>query len=235
AAAVPLSKTESVALSAFVLSVNGIPNTVNAFNVVTERIDVSKVSYFGAAEVALFGSYSRKISEKFSYGTNVKFIRESIGSTYGTGIGFDLGAFFAPTEDLSLGAELQNATTTIVAWTTGTTELSYPVLVVGASNKFNIGKFEFLPALDAVFNIDNMRKSSMVHAGPVSADFRAGAEVTYENVVALRAGYNEVRQFTIGAGLYLPKLEIDYSFARFSYSDALGDSHRISMTLTLGS
>jgi hypothetical protein len=74
----------------------------------------------------------------------------------------------------------------------------------------------------------------MVYAGPVSADVRAGAEVTYENVVALRAGYNEVKQFTVGAGLYLPKLEIDYSFARFAYNDALGDSHRISMTLTIG-
>lgn len=234
AVAVPLSKTESVALSAFVLSVNGIPNTVNAFNSITDRIDVSKVTYFGATEMALFGSYSRKVSEKFSFGANVKFIRENIGSTYGTGIGFDVGVLFLPTENLSFGGDLQNATTTIVAWTTGTTELSYPVVVIGASYKFRIGKVELLPAVDGVFNIDNMRKSSMVYAGPVSADVRAGAEVTYENVVALRAGYNEVKQFTVGAGLYLPKLEIDYSFARFAYNDALGDSHRISMTLTIG-
>lgn len=235
AVTVPLNKAESVALSAFVLSVNGIPNTTGAFNETTERIDVSKVTYFGATDAALFGSYSRRISDRFSYGANVKFIRESIGSTYGTGIGFDLGVLFTPTENLSLGGEVQNATTTIVTWTTGTTELSYPVVIVGASYKFNVGKFKFLPAFDAVVNMDNIRKSSMLHVGFFSADIRTGAEVTYENVVALRAGYNEVRQFTIGAGLYLPKLEIDYSFARFTYNDALGDTHRISMILTMGS
>lgn len=51
----------------------------------------------------------------------------------------------------------------------------------------------------------------------------------------VRAGYNEVKQFTIGAGIRLPKLNIDYSFARFNESDIerLPDTHRISLMLTL--
>jgi hypothetical protein len=44
-----------------------------------------------------------------------------------------------------------------------------------------------------------------------------------------------VKQFTIGAGVNLPKLNIDYSFARFNMDelDRLPDTHRISIMFTL--
>jgi hypothetical protein len=62
-----------------------------------------------------------------------------------------------------------------------------------------------------------------------------GLEYNFKNIFMVRAGYNDVRQFTIGAGVKLPKLNIDYSFAKFSGSsdETLGDTHRISLTLTL--
>ena len=57
----------------------------------------------------------------------------------------------------------------------------------------------------------------------------------YKDIVFVRAGYSDIKQYTIGAGVKLPKLNIDYSFARFSASelDRLPDSHRISLILTL--
>lgn len=242
AAAMPLSKDETVGLSAIVLSVSGIPNTLNALidyngNGIfdgNDRLDYSKITFFSATDVALIGSYAKRYSSNFSYGANVKFIRRSIGSTYGTGIGFDVGALYLPFKNFRLGANLQNATTTVVAWTTGTTELLSPTLATGAAYNLPIGPVTVTPALDLLFNIDNMRYSSTVHLGPLSADLRAGAEVDYSNVIAIRAGYNEVKQFTVGAGLRLPKLEIDYSFARFAYANSLGDTHRISLELILG-
>ena len=64
---------------------------------------------------------------------------------------------------------------------------------------------------------------------------RAGLEVDISDLVYIRGGYSDVKQFTVGAGVKLPKLNIDYSFARFSESeiDRLPDSHRISLILTL--
>lgn len=249
AAAMSLSKDETVGVSAILLTVSGIPNTQlagldasgNPINPASgdfgslNRLDYSKITFFGETDVALIGSYARKSGDNFAYGANVKFIRRSIGSTYGTGIGFDVGAIYTPVKNLDLGANLQNATTTVVAWTTGTTEVETPVLAAGAAYHLAVGPATILPAVDLLFNIDNMRSSSAVHLGPLSADLRAGAEVNYKNVIAIRGGYNEVKQFTVGAGIYLPKLEIDYSFARFSYADALGDTHRISLKLVLES
>lgn len=249
AAAMSLSKDETVGISAVVLSVSGVPNTLSAGldpagNPINpgsgnfgslDRLDYSQITFFGETDVALIGSYAKSCSDNFAYGANVKFIRRSIGSTYGTGIGFDVGALYTPFKNLDLGANLQNATTTVVAWTTGTTEVSTPILATGAAYHLPIGQTTIMPAVDLLFNIDNMRSSSTVHVGPLSADVRAGAEVNYKNVIAIRAGYNEVKQFTVGAGIHLPKLEIDYSFARFAYADALGDTHRISLKLVLES
>lgn len=248
AAAMPLSKDEAVGLSAIVLSVSGIPNTLGAgldangqpidpalgdFGSMN-RLDYSKITFFSSTDIAVIGSYAKRYSDNFSYGANVKFIRRSIGSTYGTGIGFDVGAMYLPFNNFRLGANLQNATTTVVAWTTGTTELLTPTLATGVAYSLSVGPVTAMPALDLLFNIDNMQSSSTVHLGPLSADLRVGAEINYKNVIAIRAGYNEVKQFTVGAGLRLPKLEIDYSFARFAYANSLGDTHRISLELILG-
>ena len=62
-----------------------------------------------------------------------------------------------------------------------------------------------------------------------------GLEYKFKELFAIRAGYNDVKQMTVGAGVKLPKLNIDYSFARFNDSefDRLPDTHRISLMLTL--
>ncbi|MCK5087671.1 MAG: hypothetical protein KAQ90_09120, partial [Melioribacteraceae bacterium] len=76
---------------------------------------------------------------------------------------------------------------------------------------------------------------STFYVGPVSFDVHAGLEYNFKNIFMIRAGYNEVKEFTIGAGVKLPKLNIDYSYARFSGSEVerLPDTHRISLILTL--
>jgi hypothetical protein len=55
----------------------------------------------------------------------------------------------------------------------------------------------------------------------------------FKDLIALRAGYSDVKQLTMGAGVHLPKLNIDYSFAKFDATGQLGNTHRISMMFTL--
>jgi hypothetical protein len=82
---------------------------------------------------------------------------------------------------------------------------------------------------------ENRKFASTFNLGPVSFDAHIGLEYNYQDIFSVRAGYNDVKQFTVGAGVKLPKLTIDYSFARFNESEAarLPDSHRISLILTL--
>ena len=58
-------------------------------------------------------------------------------------------------------------------------------------------------------------------------------EFQFKNLIALRVGYSDVKQLTMGAGVQLPKLNIDYSFAKFDGTNQLGNTHRISLMFTL--
>jgi hypothetical protein len=92
-----------------------------------------------------------------------------------------------------------------------------------------------MPALDFDVRFENRQFASNFNIGPVSFDMHAGLEYTYQNLIYVSGGYNDVKQFTVGAGVKLPKLNIDYSFARFGESEIerLPDTHRISIMLTL--
>lgn len=61
----------------------------------------------------------------------------------------------------------------------------------------------------------------------------AGVEYTFKDVFSVRTGYNDLGNLTLGAGVKLPKLNIDYSFAKFDGDEDLGNTHRISLVFTL--
>ena len=55
----------------------------------------------------------------------------------------------------------------------------------------------------------------------------------FKNIVAVRAGYSEIGSLNFGAGIHLPKFDVDYSFSKFDAEDQIGNSHRISLMFTL--
>jgi len=247
AVAIPYGKDMSFGLSVIRLSVDGIPDTRNALvdgntgNVIYDinnpgaRIDPSLVTEFSNTDWAFYLTFSKRKSNKFMWGANVKIIRRNIADESAFGIGFDAGVIYLPTKKLSLGANLQDATTTLVAWSTGRNELITPTLKVGGAYSIEFLGGTILPALDFDIRFENRKFASNFNIGPVSFDLHSGIEYNYKNIFAIRGGYNDVKQFTVGAGVYLPKLTIDYSFARFNESVAnrLPDTHRISLILTL--
>lgn len=243
AVAIPFGPSSSLGLSLIRLGVDDIPDTRNAGvdingNITYDpnqfsRIDPNKVTYFNAADWALYFSYSKKESDEFSYGANVKIIRRELGDNSATGVGFDVGLWYAPFDELVLGANLQDVTTTFLAWDTGTNELISPTMKVGSAYFIEAFGGKFVPALDFDIRFENRRYASTVNVGPVSLDMHSGVEYQVRDLVALRVGYSDVKQLTFGAGLHLPKLNIDYSFAKFDGTYQLGNTHRISLMFTL--
>lgn len=245
AVAIPYDKDMSFGLSVMRLGVDGIPDTRNALydangdgiiDIKDDRLDYSRITEFSNQDWAFYLTFAKRQTDNFYWGVNAKIIRRDLAEYSATGIGFDVGAFYMPFDNLFLGANLQDATTTLIAWSTGRNELVSPTLKVGGAYKFVeiLGGY-IMPALDFDIRFENRRFASNFNIGPVSFDMHAGFEYNFKNVVSVRAGYNDVKQFTIGAGVKLPKLNIDYSFARFSSSeiDRLPDTHRISLMLTL--
>jgi len=244
--AIPFGSDLSFGVSAIRLGVDGIPDTREALvdpegNVVYDitdprnRIDPSLINEFSNQDWVFYLTFAKRHSENFYWGANVKIIRRDIAEFGATGIGFDVGALYTPIENLYLGANIQDVTTTLVAWSTGRNELVSPTAKVGAAYMLHILGGTITTAVDFDVRFENRRSSAYGNLGPVSFDTHGGLEYTFKNLFSIRGGYNDVKQFTVGAGVKLPKLNIDYSFARFSYAelDRLPDTHRISLILTL--
>jgi len=249
AVAIPYGSDMSFGLSIMRLGIDGIPDTRNAlvdasnddkrviYDIMNPnaRIDPAKVTEFSNQDWAFYLTFAKKVDENFSYGANFKIIRRDIAEFGATGIGFDVGALYSPYKDLFIGANVQDITTTLVAWSTGRNELITPTAKIGAAYSFDFLWGKVIPALDFDVRFENRKFASTFHLGPVSFDVHSGFEYSFKNIVSIRAGYNDVKQFTVGAGVRFPKLNIDYSFAKFSGSalDNLDNTHRISLTLTL--
>ncbi|NUN69420.1 MAG: PorV/PorQ family protein [Bacteroidetes bacterium] len=234
-------RAESYGISIVRLGVDGIPDTRKAWadsngnKVYDENIrpDYSAITYFNWTDYVVYGTYARQYSEDLFVGANVKLIRRSGGEFHGTGIGFDLGVQYRLMPGLMVAANLQDATTTLVSWSTGTNELIAPTLKLGLAYALEVFNGRLMPVLGTDVRFENRRFASAGNLGPVSFDPHAGIEFDYNKLVAIRAGYNELGNLTIGAGIHLRKLDVDYSFAKFDAADQLGNTHRISLILTL--
>ena len=247
AVAIPYGKDMSFGISAIRLSIDGIPDTRDALidrqtgqkisdpTNVNWGLDYTKITEFSNTDWAFFLSFAKRLSDDFYWGANVKFIRRDIAEFGATGIGFDIGAIYMPYDNLTLGANIMDLTTTLLAWDHGRNELISPTAKIGAAYNLEILGGRFTPAVDFDVRFENRQYASNFNLGPVSFDARFGMEYNYNNLIAIRGGYNDVKQFTVGAGVKLPKLNIDYTFATFSESESetLPDTHRISLILTL--
>lgn len=109
------------------------------------------------------------------------------------------------------------------------------ILPAGLGNTFTLG-FDLDLAFDG-------QQANAFNAGDISFHPRIGGEFNLKNVVALRAGFNRVTNSdrygldfvpSVGAGLRLKQIAVDYGFGDFGgLSSDLGYSHRISVQFSL--
>lgn len=259
ALSLPLDARSTLAASFFRSGVDDIPNTLEAWENGQPRSE--QVSLFSAADYALFVSYAREMRDGFTAGTSLKLIRRSIGSFASAwGYSLDVGAQYQ-LGSVVLGANLQDITGMLQSWSInqesfagleafgqelpeGGAEIVLPVARLGAA-------LAVLPvtadlSLSTAFDLDvafDGQRSYALNAGDVSFHPRAGAELLYRETVALRAGISDVtvhERFgtqltpTVGVGLALGPLAVDYGFGDFGgVRQALGYAHRVSLQYTL--
>ncbi|MEN0050570.1 MAG: PorV/PorQ family protein [Bacteroidota bacterium] len=123
-------------------------------------------------------------------------------------------------------------------------EITRPSLQLGVGYQLKISGLSITPEVDLIANTDGQR-NYLISANPISVDLLGGIEIDYNNLVAVRAGINQFQRESdferenyltarpsIGVGLHLSNLQIDYGFTD------LGDSrntfsHIISLTIDL--
>jgi hypothetical protein len=230
--AVPFGPHRSLGISLIRLGVDDIPETKlenpNAKLGPTNRPYIARI--FSDAEYALFLTYAVRRTESLSFGGNVKILHKGVGDHSAWGLGFDLAMLYNPVGNLNIGINLQDITSTVLAWDTGRRELIIPAMKAGAAYPLAlpiVGGF-MSPAIDFEVRFEGRDFASQFSAGPASFDTHLGWEYK-RDAIAFCVG-SDVGNFAAGAGISLPKLQIDYAF--LSHSD-LGDTHRISARLSI--
>jgi hypothetical protein len=262
--AFPLNARSTVGLSFFRSGVDDIANTLAALDPDTglpRPNPEDHITYFSAADYAVFVSYARRLRENLSVGATAKIIRRSIGDFASAwGYSLDVGAQYQIGR-VRLGLNLQDATSMVQSWSVnqeafadfeatfgetapqGGTELVLPVARLGAASTFALAEdLGFTAGLDVDLAFDGQQAYAF-DAGDVSFHPRLGGELAYKGVVALRGGISNVTtserygtQFTptVGAGLNVGRVAFDYGFGDFGgLQSELGYSHRVSLKFTL--
>jgi len=236
--AMPLGVNRTLGLGLIRLGVDDIPVTkltnpqIKLGEIYVDENGVTRVNTpyvartISDAEYALFLSYASRKSAKWSWGANVKIVHKNVGDNSAWGLGFDLATLLKPVGNLQVGLNLQDFTTTVLAWNTGARELIVPTLKAGVAYPVAIASLSgyMAPAVDFDIRFEGRDYAAQFATGPVSVDSHLGWEYQFRDLFALRVG-SDIGQFTAGAGLILQKFQLDYAF--LSHDD-LGNSHRVS-------
>jgi len=264
AAAFPLTARSTVGISFFRSGVDNIANTLAAFNPDTglpRPNPENFITFFSAADYGFYLSYARRLRGNLSVGVTGKIIRRSIGDFASAwGYSFDVGAQYKIGR-VQFGLNLQDATSMIQSWSVnqsqfaefeetfgetapqGGTEMVLPVARLGAATNIPFTEdIGFTLGMDVDLAFDGQQAYAF-NTGEISFHPRLGGEVTYKGLVALRGGISNVTTSdrygtqltpTVGAGLNISQVSVDYGFGDFGgLQSDLGYSHRISVQLTL--
>ena len=261
--ALPINARSTFGFSFFRSGVNDIKNTLDAWDPERNQPRPNPedhISSFSAADMAFFVSYARSLRENLAAGVSGKIIRRNIGEFANAwGYSFDVGIQYR-TGPFVLGANLQDAAGMRQSWSVdqemlrnvqdvfgeslpqGGVEVVLPVARLGSGYILGMGDHRMVLGADVDLAFDGQRAYSL-NAGDVSFHPRFGTEYNYKGVVALRAGLSNIivsdrygwnATPTVGAGLHLRQLAIDYGFGDFAgLASELGFSHRISARLTI--
>lgn len=212
--------------------------SMDEMKVTTEYAPFGTGEYFGFSDIAMALSYSRKMTEQFSFGGTVRYIEETLDVLKMRGLMIDLGTYYWT----GLGT-----TRFAVAVTNFGNDLAPDgeVVLIGNRRKsewqsfspptmFRIG-FAFEPYENEEHRVTT--SIQLNHPNDNSENISLGVEYVWNKMFFARGGYKfnvEEQNYTFGAGINVPvsfaNVSVDYAFANFS---RLGSAHRFSIILGL--
>ncbi len=210
--------------------------SMDQMKVTTEFAPFGTGEYFSFGDIALAVTYSRKMTDQFSFGGTVRYIEETLDKLKMRGVMIDLGTYY---------------------WTgLGTTRFAVTVsnfgnqlapdgkvVLIGKREKsdwqsfspptiFRIG-FAFEPYQSE----DNRITTSIQlnHPNDNSENVSTGFEYSWKDIAYLRGGYLfnvDEQNFSFGFGVHIP-ISIAYCSVDYSYSNftKLGNAQRFSIIL----
>lgn len=166
-------------------------------------------SYFDDTETNTFGSYARKLGDKWHGGINLKRLRQSLFTNSADTWGFDLGFLFEASDKSTIGLSIRDLAENL-KWNTPSGQSDRVPVTTAVGVAFHPQKKLTLAA-----DINKVEH--------LNAKLRAGAEYWLKDWAALRLGSHE-GDLTLGASFKAETWRFDYSYV----DETLGVAHRIS-------
>jgi len=225
------SDNDAVGISFTSLHMDDMPVT-------TEFMPFGTGEYFSFGDIAISLTYSKKMTDQFSFGGTVKYIRETLDKLTMDGFMMDLGTMYwtglgttrFAVAITNFGGELQPEGD--VQLITGENKSDWQSF--SPPTMFRIG-FAFEPWMTEIHRITT--SVQLNHPNDNSENVSLGAEYAWRNILHLRGGYKlnvDEQSFSAGVGVKVPLgiafVSFDYAYAEFT---RLGTSHRLSVILGL--
>lgn len=179
---------------------------------------------FSANSVAALLSYSKMLTDRFSFGINLKYVQEKIDSYSADNIMFDGGVlYYTGLGSFRIAAAIQNFGTNTKFIND---EFRMPsILRLGVAG-------EVLGDFNSEYRVTLIGEA--LHPNDGDERVNIGTEISWQNILTLRAGYKffyDEESYSVGIGLN-PKLSTPISFD-FAFADygRLGNILRFSLQL----
>jgi hypothetical protein len=193
--------------------------------------------YFSYGDLALGLTYSRRMTDKFSFGLTVKYIEETLAELKTRGALLDIGTYYYTGFGSSrFGVSVSNFGGQFTPKGSFTRRDGVTVNAFQSFTPPTI--FRFGLATEVINNEQNKLTlaAQLNHPNDNSENLNFGGEMWWRQMVALRAGYKlniDEQSYTLGGGLnlrYRPfGLRLDYAFSDFG---RLGSANHFSMAFT---
>jgi len=212
--------------------------SMDEMKVTTEYAPFGTGEYFGFSDLGIAVSYSRKMTDQFSFGGTVRYIEESLDKLKMRGIMIDLGTYYWTGLGTSrFAVTVSNFGNDIAP--------DGEVVLVGNRTKsdwqsfspptmFRIG-FAIEPYEDEQNKITT--SIQLNHPNDNSENLSLGFEYVWNKMFYARGGYKinvDEQNYSFGAGVNVPvsiaNISVDYAYANFT---RLGSAHRFSIILGL--
>ena len=202
------------AISILRFGIDNIPNTLDLVDP-NGNVDYSRISYFGATDLAVLFSYARKIPQLkgILLGGNFKVINRKIGPfAKARGFGLDVSASYHY-HNWRVAAIAKDITGTYNAWSfsftddekevllsTGNSipknslEITRPSLILGIARTWSFKKDFSLTAEANFYNTFDGKRNTVIKTNLWSLEPRMGIELGYKNLIFVRTGIGNIQK-----------------------------------------